>query len=74
MVSGLTGFKTTLATLAFWPVTPKPKFSHFLMPVSQIDVFAVHDMLQFILFWELDMIPVYLLLSIRDGNKSGCTR
>ncbi|MFH7245442.1 MAG: NAD(P)H-quinone oxidoreductase subunit 4 [Spirulina sp.] len=68
----LTGFITTLAALAAWPVTLKPKFFYFLllaMYSGQIGVFAVQDMLLFFLFWELELIPVYLLLSIWGGKK-----
>ena len=68
----LTGFITTLATLAAWPVTLKPKFFYFLllaMYTGQIGVFACQDMLLFFLFWELELIPVYLLLSIWGGKK-----
>jgi NAD(P)H-quinone oxidoreductase subunit 4 len=68
----LTGFMTTLATLAAWPVTFKPKLFYFLMLAmygGQIAVFAVQDMLLFFLVWELELIPVYLLLSIWGGKK-----
>ncbi|MEO0352499.1 MAG: NAD(P)H-quinone oxidoreductase subunit 4, partial [Cyanobacteria bacterium P01_A01_bin.15] len=68
----LTGFITTLATLAAWPVTLKPKLFYFLllsMYGAQIAVFAVQDMLLFFLVWELELLPVYLLLSIWGGKK-----
>ncbi|MFB2923133.1 MULTISPECIES: photosynthetic/respiratory NAD(P)H-quinone oxidoreductase subunit D1 [Aerosakkonema] len=68
----LTGFMTTLATLAAWPVTLKPKLFYFLilaMYGGQIAVFAVQDMLLFFLVWELELIPVYLLLAIWGGKK-----
>ena len=68
----LTGFITTLATLAAWPVTLKPKLFYFLLLAmygGQIAVFAVQDMLLFFLVWELELIPVYLLLSIWGGKK-----
>ena len=68
----LTGFITTLATLAAWPVTLKPKFFYFLllaMYTGQIGVFACQDMLLFFLFWELELSPVYLLWSIGGGKK-----
>jgi NAD(P)H-quinone oxidoreductase subunit 4 len=68
----LTGFITTLATLAAWPVTLKPKLFYFLilaMYGGQIAVFAVQDILLFFLVWELELIPVYLLLSIWGGKK-----
>ncbi|MBD2101155.1 photosynthetic/respiratory NAD(P)H-quinone oxidoreductase subunit D1 [Leptolyngbya sp. FACHB-261] len=68
----LTGFITTLAILASWPVTLKPRLFYFLMLAmygGQIGVFAVQDMLLFFLMWELELIPVYLLLSIWGGKK-----
>jgi len=68
----LTGFMTTLAILAAWPVTLKPKLFYFLMLAmygGQIAVFAVQDMIFFFLVWELELIPVYLLLSIWGGKK-----
>ena len=68
----LTGFITTLAMLAAWPVTLKPRFFYFLMLAmygGQIAVFAVQDMILFFLAWELELIPVYLLLAIWGGKK-----
>lgn len=68
----LTGFISTLAILASWPVTLKPKFFYFLMLAmygGQIGVFAVQDMLLFFFMWELELLPVYLLLSIWGGKK-----
>jgi len=61
----LTSFITALAVLAAWPVKFKPKLFFFLILVmdgGQIAVFAVQDMLLFFLTWELELIPVYLLL------------
>lgn len=68
----LTAFITTLATLAAWPVTLKPRLFYFLilaMYGGQIGVFAVQDMLLFFLMWELELIPVYLLLAIWGGKN-----
>ena len=68
----LTGFITTLAILAAWPVTLKPKLFYFLilaMYGGQIAVFAVQDMLLFFLVWELELVPIYFLLSIWGGKK-----
>ncbi len=68
----LTGFISTLAILASWPVTLKPRLFYFLMLAmygGQIGVFAVQDMLLFFFMWELELIPVYLLLSIWGGKK-----
>lgn len=68
----LTGFITTLAIMAAWPVTFKPKLFYFLMLLmygGQIAVFAVQDILLFFLVWELELVPVYLILSIWGGKK-----
>ncbi len=68
----LTAFITTLAILASWPVTLKPRLFYFLilaMYGGQIGVFAVQDMLLFFLMWELELIPVYLLLCIWGGKN-----
>ena len=68
----LTSFITSLAALAAWPVSFKPKLFYFLllaMDGGQIAVFAVQDMLLFFLAWELELIPVYLLLAIWGGKK-----
>ncbi|NEP07875.1 MAG: NADH-quinone oxidoreductase subunit M, partial [Okeania sp. SIO4D6] len=65
-------FITTLAIMAAWPVTFKPKLFYFLMLLmygGQIAVFAVQDMLLFFLVWELELVPVYLILSIWGGKK-----
>jgi NAD(P)H-quinone oxidoreductase subunit 4 len=68
----LTGFITTLAILAAWPVSLKPKLFYFLMLAmygGQIAVFAVQDILLFFLVWELELVPVYLILAIWGGKK-----
>ncbi len=68
----LTSFITALAVLAAWPVSFKPKLFFFLllaMDGGQIAVFAVQDMLLFFLAWELELLPVYLLLAIWGGKN-----
>ncbi len=68
----LTSFITALAVLAAWPVSFKPKLFFFLilaMDGGQIAVFAVQDMLLFFLAWELELLPVYLLLAIWGGEE-----
>nr|YP_010484118.1 NADH dehydrogenase subunit D [Piper hainanense]UVV36228.1 NADH dehydrogenase subunit D [Piper hainanense] len=68
----LTGFITTLATLAAWPVTRYSRFFYFLMLAmysGQIGSFSSRDLLLFFLMWELELIPVYLLLSMWGGGK-----
>ena len=68
----LTGFITTLATLAAWPVTRNSKLFYFLMLAmysGQLGLFAAQDMLLFFVMWELELIPVYLLLSMWGGRR-----
>nr|QHH22721.1 NADH-plastoquinone oxidoreductase subunit 4 [Kalanchoe tomentosa] len=68
----LTGFITTLATLAAWPVTRDSRFFHFLMLAmysGQIGSFSSRDLLLFFIMWELELIPVYLLISLWGGKK-----
>ncbi len=68
----LTGLITTLAILAAWNVTNKPRLFYFLMLAmysAQIGVFAAQDILLFFLMWELELVPVYLLISIWGGSN-----
>ncbi|MEQ9000620.1 MAG: NAD(P)H-quinone oxidoreductase subunit 4 [Coleofasciculus sp. B1-GNL1-01] len=68
----LSGLVTTLAILASWKVNRKPRLFYALMLVmysAQIGVFAAQDLLLFFLMWELELIPVYLLISIWGGEK-----
>ncbi|KAL5646835.1 hypothetical protein ACJX0J_001127 [Zea mays] len=68
----LTGFITTLATLAAWPVTRNSQLFYFLMLAmysGQIGLFSSRDLLLFFIMWELELIPVYLLLSMWGGKR-----
>nr|YP_010410837.1 NADH-plastoquinone oxidoreductase subunit 4 [Cycas edentata]URF35152.1 NADH-plastoquinone oxidoreductase subunit 4 [Cycas edentata] len=68
----LTSFVTTLATLAAWPVTRNPRLFYFLMLAmysGQVGLFASRDILLFFIMWELELIPVYLLLSMWGGKR-----
>nr|YP_010142125.1 NADH dehydrogenase subunit 4 [Muntingia calabura]QQK92370.1 NADH dehydrogenase subunit 4 [Muntingia calabura] len=68
----LTGFITTLATLAAWPITRDSRLFHFLMLAmysGQIGSFSSRDLLLFFIMWELELIPVYILLSMWGGKK-----
>ncbi|KAL5646294.1 hypothetical protein ACJX0J_003999 [Zea mays] len=56
----LTGFITTLATLAAWPVTRNSQLFYFLMLAmysGQIGLFSSRDLLLFFIMWELELIP-----------------
>jgi NAD(P)H-quinone oxidoreductase subunit 4 len=68
----LTGLITTLSILAGWKVKEKPRLFYFLMLVmfsAQIGVFCAQDLLQFFLIWELELVPVYILIAIWGGPK-----
>nr|YP_010579963.1 NADH dehydrogenase subunit 4 [Hypericum monogynum]QVL22963.1 NADH dehydrogenase subunit D [Hypericum monogynum]UZS76755.1 NADH dehydrogenase subunit 4 [Hypericum monogynum] len=68
----LTGFITTLATLAAWPVTRNSRLFHFMMLAmysGQIGFFSSQDLLLFFIMWELELIPIYLLLAMWGGKK-----
>jgi NAD(P)H-quinone oxidoreductase subunit 4 len=68
----LSGLISTLALLAAWKIDRKPRLFYFLMLVlysAQIGVFAAQDLLLFFLMWELELVPVYILISIWGGQK-----
>nr|YP_010702368.1 NADH-plastoquinone oxidoreductase subunit 4 [Bolbitis sinensis]WCL38729.1 NADH-plastoquinone oxidoreductase subunit 4 [Bolbitis sinensis] len=68
----LTGFVTTLATLAAWPITRNARLFYFSMLVTysgQIGLFVSRDILLFFFMWELELIPVYLLLCLWGGKR-----
>ena len=68
----LAGFVTTLSILAAWQVDRKPRLFYFLMLLlysAQIGVFVAQDLLLLFIMWELELVPVYLLVSIWGGAK-----
>lgn len=68
----LSGFVTTLAMFSAWQVDHKPRLFYFLMLVlysAQIGVFASQDILLLFIMWELELVPVYLLVSIWGGKR-----
>ncbi len=68
----LTGLVTTLSILAAWQVTEKTRLFYFLLLVmysAQIGVFCAQDMIQFFLLWEVELVPVYILIAIWGGPK-----
>ncbi|AFZ37692.1 NADH dehydrogenase subunit M [Stanieria cyanosphaera PCC 7437] len=68
----LSGLITILAILASWKVSHKPKLYYFLVLVlfsAQLGVFAAQDFLLFFIMWEIELVPVYLLISIWGGKK-----
>ncbi|MDZ8188481.1 MAG: NAD(P)H-quinone oxidoreductase subunit 4 [Nostoc sp. ChiSLP02] len=68
----LTGLINTLAIFAAWKVTNKPRLFYALMLAmysAQLGVFVAQDLLLFFLMWEIELVPVYLLISIWGGQN-----
>lgn len=68
----LAGLVTTLSIFSAWQVDRKPRLFYFLMLVlysAQIGVFVAQDILLLFIMWEVELIPVYLLVSIWGGQN-----
>ncbi len=68
----LSGLVTLLAVGASWTVTKKPRLYFALLLVqasAQALVFLSQDFLLFFLAWELELVPVYLLIAIWGGTQ-----
>lgn len=68
----LAGFVTTLSMLSAWQVDRKPKLFFFLILLlysAQLGVFMAQDALLLFIAWELELVPVYLLISIWGGQN-----
>ncbi len=68
----LTGLVTTLALAASWKIDKRPRLFYMMilaMYSAQIGVFAAKDLLLFFIMWELELVPVYLLIAIWGGKR-----
>jgi NADH-quinone oxidoreductase subunit M len=69
----LTAFLTTIAILASWPwMAENPKtWAVFLLLLSTgvIGAFAALDAILFFAFWEMMLIPMYLLIGMLGGPR-----
>lgn len=68
----LAGLVTTLSMFAAWRVDHKSRLFYALMLLlyaAQIGVFVAQDMLLLFIAWEVELVPVYLLVSIWGGQK-----
>ncbi|MGB2925027.1 MAG: NAD(P)H-quinone oxidoreductase subunit 4 [Limnothrix sp.] len=68
----LAGFVTTLSMFSAWQVDRRPKLFYALMLLlysAQIGVFVAKDLFLFFLMWEVELIPVYLLVCIWGGKR-----
>ena len=62
----LTGLLTTVAVLVSWKISDRPR-EYFIwllvMEASVLGVFTALDLMLFFLFWELELLPMFLLIS-----------
>ncbi|MEO0491624.1 MAG: NAD(P)H-quinone oxidoreductase subunit 4, partial [Cyanobacteria bacterium J06659_2] len=68
----LSGLVTTLSILAAWRVDRRPRLFYALMLMlyaAQIGVFVAQDLMMFFLMWEIELVPVYLLVCIWGGQN-----
>ena len=68
----LAGFVTTLAIFSAWQVDRRSHLFYFLMLMlysAQLGVFLAQDLLLFFIMWEIELVPVYLLVCIWGGQK-----
>jgi NADH-quinone oxidoreductase subunit M len=63
----LTGLLFVVAALISWGITLRPReyFAWLLaLETAVIGVFAAQDLILFFLFWELELVPMFFLISI----------
>ncbi len=68
----LAGLVTTLSIFASWRVDRRPRLFYALMLVlyaAQVGVFVAQDVLLLFIMWEVELIPVYLLVCIWGGQR-----
>ncbi|NJR49222.1 MAG: NAD(P)H-quinone oxidoreductase subunit 4 [Leptolyngbyaceae cyanobacterium CSU_1_3] len=68
----LAGLVTTLSMFAAWRVDRRPRLFYAMMLVlyaAQIGVFVAQDALLFFIMWEIELVPVYLLVCIWGGQN-----
>ncbi len=68
----LTTFVTFMAVLASEKITLRPKLYYgllMLLSVSILGVFVSLDLLQFFVFYELELVPMYFLIAIWGGAR-----
>jgi len=68
----LTAFLSTVAILISWRIDLRPKeyYSWLLvLETSLLGVFSALDLVLFFLFWEIELIPMYFLISIWGSGR-----
>jgi NAD(P)H-quinone oxidoreductase subunit 4 len=70
----LAGLVTTLSMFSAWQVDRRPRLFYALMLVlyaAQVGVFVAQDLMLFFIMWEVELVPVYLLVCIWGGQNRG---
>ncbi len=68
----LTGLLFVVATLVSWRIELRPREYYawiLILEASVMGVFTAQNLLLFFLFWELELIPMYLLISIWGSGR-----
>jgi NADH-quinone oxidoreductase subunit M len=69
----LTGLLGLVAVLSSWRVTSRVREYHawlLILLTGVLGVFAAQDLLLFFLFWEVELVPMFFLISVwGTGNK-----
>jgi NADH-quinone oxidoreductase subunit M len=68
----LTTFLFTVAVLISWNVEKRPKEYYawiLALMTGVMGVFAAQDLILFFLFWEVELIPMYFLISIWGSGR-----
>jgi len=68
----LNGLLTFLAVIGSWNIEKRPKFylaMLLFLETGVMGVFASFDLFLFILFWEVELIPMFLLIGIWGGQR-----
>ena len=70
MLTGLLGFLSILASWSAIETRLKEYYAYFLLlQVGMLGVFLARDFLLFFLFWELVLVPMYLIIAIWGGAR-----
>ena len=68
----LTGLLTTIAVLISWRIEVRPKeyFAWLLvLETSVLGVFTSLDLIFFFIFWELELLPMFFLISVWGSGR-----
>src|SRR5579872_1650850 len=68
----LNGLLSFLAVVGSWHTEKRPKFYFTLLlflETGVMGVFAANDLFLFFLFWEVELIPMFLLIGIWGGPR-----